>query len=242
LIHASNKKSLKYERVSMEKKRIKIAALGDSMTESYGETFNELLEILGNTYTDRDFEFYNFGVGGTRAGYGLWRLTNEYEYKSKKQASLLSIEPDIVLIESFAYNNASDGVYDDDGLKHFCEIHERIVRTIREQSSAKIIFVATIAPDTDHFLEGNMNFIYTPNSILSKMAEDRIKYLEKALRIAEKLDLPIANVYQASLEKENKGTPRSTFIGDGIHPNSMGNKLAAETIAKTINEYKIISE
>ena len=188
----------------MSRKIVKIAALGDSMTESLGESFSELFEILSKLYPDMDFKFFNYGVGGTRAGYGLWRLTHEYEYNTKTWPSLVSLEPDMVLLESFAYNNASDGIYAD-GLKHFTEMHMQIVETLHEKTSAKIIFVATIAPDIKHFLEGNMNFIYTPESVLRRMAEDRIKYLKEGLRIAGNLDLPIANVYQTCLDKECLG-------------------------------------
>jgi len=223
----------------MSGKIIKIAALGDSMTESYGETFSEFLEILKGSYHDKEFSFFNYGVGGTRAGYGLWRLTHEYEFKSKKWPSLVSIAPDIVLLESFAYNNASDGIYGD-GLKHLGEMHEEIVRTLRKQTNAHIIFVVAIAPDLDHFLEGNSNFIYTPKSILRGMAEDRARYLEEGLCIAERLKLPVANVYQACIDKESQGILRATFIGDGIHPGPAGNRLTAEVVAETIRANNII--
>jgi hypothetical protein len=40
----------------------------------------QLAEELKRVWPDREFEIINQGVGGTRVGYGLWRLTNEYEF------------------------------------------------------------------------------------------------------------------------------------------------------------------
>src|SRR5690606_21597788 len=120
--------------------------------------------------------------------------------------------------------------------KHFRDMHHQMVTTIRAETHAAIIFVVTIAPDTTRFLESVPNFFNTPQSVLRWMAEDRMRYLETAVEIAHELELPLVNVYAATLEAEQNGTPLSTFINpaDWIHPSPAGNRLTAQLTVETI--------
>lgn len=224
-----------------EKDNVRIVATGDSMTDTADNGCPALAEELKRNWPKQKFEIINQGVGGTRVGYGLWRLTNEYEFREQTYPPLLSLDPDIVLLESFAYNNASDGV-NEFGLKHFREMHTKIVETIRTETDADIVFVVTIAPDLDHFLESVPNFFNTPLSIRRKMAEDRMAYLEEAVDIAEQLNLPLANVYDESLKAAENGTPLATFIDpkDWIHPGKEGHKLIARVIVNTLQHQGIL--
>jgi len=212
------------------------------MTQSAGDGCPYLTAELNKEYLDKEFEVINQGVGGTRAGYGLWRMTNEYEVDKKKLPPLVSLNPDIVILESFAYNNATDGLLNDEGLEHFRDMHYKMVNTIKEKTSAKIIFVVTIAPDVNHFIENVPCFYNTPKSILRSMAEARMRYLEEAIRIAGDLDLPLVNVYAETLAAKESGTPLSTFINpeDCIHPGAEGHKLTARLIGEVMKKYDMI--
>lgn len=222
-------------------KKIRIVALGDSMTNSAGAGCPQLSNELEKHYPGRKFDIYNYGVGGTRVGYGLWRLTHDYEFHDKKYEALIKLNPDIVLIESFAYNNGSDGLRED-GLPHFREMHRQIVETLRQKTNAKIVYVVTIAPDMEHFLESVPSFFNTPVSIRKWMAEDRVVYLEETIKIARELGLPVVNVYQASLDAAEKGIPLGCWIDpeDWIHPSEEGNQFIAENIVKVFAEKKLI--
>ena len=221
---------------------IRIVATGDSMTQSAGDGYPALVAELAKEYPDKEFEIINQGVGGTRAGYGLWRMTNEYEGDKKKLPPLVSLNPDIVILESFAYNNATDGLLNDEGLTHFRDMHCKMVNTIKEKTGAKIIFVVTIAPDVNHFIENVPCFYNTPKSILKSMAEARMRYLEEAIQIANDLDLPLVNVYATTLAAKNEGTPLSTFINpeDCIHPGPEGHKLTARLIGEVMKKHNMI--
>jgi lysophospholipase L1-like esterase len=225
----------------MAMQKIRIVATGDSMTDTAGEGCPALANELGKSFPDKEFEIINQGVGGTRVGYGLWRLENEYEFRDRKNPPLISLEPDIVLLESFSYNNGSDGLLGD-GLAHFREMHFKIVEKLRAKTKAQIVFVVTIAPEKERFLESVPNFINTPVSIRKWMAEDRVAYLEEAIKIAHDLELPLADVYHASLEAAENGESLSKFINpvDWIHPGEEGHKLAAKVIVETFKKHKLI--
>jgi hypothetical protein len=224
-------------------RKIKIAMLGDSMTDTAGLDCKELKLQLDQYYPGLQFELLNYGVGGTRAGYGLWRLTHEYEFRNTKFAPLVEIKPDIVLLESFAYNNGSDGDFPG-GIEHFRDMHQQIVTTLREKTSAEIVFVVTIAPDPERFLESVQNFVFTPSSVLRRMAEDRVKYLQEGLKIAAELDLPVVNVYQATLDAAAGGVPLGTFIDqkDWIHPNAEGHRLTASLTIEVFKKYNLLEK
>ncbi len=213
-------------------KPVKIAMIGDSMTDTAGEDCRFLKAELNKHFPGREFELFNYGVGGTRAGYGLWRLTNAYEHREKKFKPLVEIQPDIVLIESFAYNNGSDGLHGE-GIAHFRDMHQKIVATLQEKTSAKLVYIVTIAPDTESFLKTVPNFKHTPVSIRRWMAEDRMVYLEEAIKIAHELGLPLVNIYKATLDANKKGTPLGHWVdkNDWIHPGEAGHQLIA---AKTV--------
>jgi lysophospholipase L1-like esterase len=228
---------------AITKKSIRIVATGDSMTQGAGAGCPALAAELACDYPGKDFEIINQGVGGTRAGYGLWRLTNEYEYEGKKHPALVTLQPDIVILESFAYNNATDGLGERE-IQHFRDMHHKMVNEIKTQTQARIIFVVTIAPDLDHFLETVPSFVHTPKDILRWMAEDRIQYIKEAIKIAEELNLPLVNVYAATQAAKAEGTPLSTFIDptDSIHPSSRGHELTATLIAATLKNCRMITQ
>ena len=212
------------------------------MTQTAGDGCPALTAELATEYPDKKFEIINQGVGGTRVGYGLWRLTNEYKIEKKKFPPLVSLNPDLVILESFAYNNATDGLLGDEGLEHFRDMHCKIVDTIREKTKADIIFVVTIAPDVDHFIESVPCFYNTPKSILRSMAEERMRYLEEAIKIADDLSLPLVNVYAATLDAKDAGTPLRTFITpeDWIHPGPKGHELTARLTVKIMKQNNLI--
>jgi len=223
-------------------KMIRIVATGDSMTQSAGAGCPALAAELAKEYPDKEFEIINQGVGGTRAGYGLWRMTNEYEFEKEKLPPLVSLNPDVVILESFAYNNATDGLLNDEGIEHFRDMHYKMVETIREKTDAIIIFVVTIAPDVNHFLENIPCFYNTPKSILRSMAEERMRYLEEAIQIAGELELPLVNVYAETLAAKESGTPLGTFINpeDCIHPGPKGHELTARLTVEVMKRHNLI--
>ena len=221
--------------------KIRIVATGDSMTETAGPGMAALAAELSKARPGLDFEIINQGVGGTRVGYGLWRLTHGYEYNGAHCQSLVSFEPDIVLLESFAYNNGSDGPRDG-GLAHFRSMHLQMIETIQRHTGASIVCLVTIAPNPARFLETVPNFVHTPIEIRRWMAQDRVEYLEEFERIAGEMNLPTANVYRATLAAARNGTSLDTFIDpqDAIHPSSAGHELTARVIVETLMGHDLI--
>jgi hypothetical protein len=220
---------------------MKIVLLGDSMTEGAGKDCKYLREYLHVKNPSTNFKLFNYGVGGTRVGYGVWRLTHNYEFNGEKYCPLVKLDPDVVIVESFAYNNGSDGSYHG-GLDHFRAMHQSIIDTLRSETKAQIIYCITIAPDRERFLESVPNFIYTPASVRHQMAIDREVYLKEAVKIAESNQLPVVNAYAETLKLAKKGIPLSTFIdpGDWIHPNAEGHKLIARMMVETLTKLKSI--
>jgi len=223
-------------------RRIRMVAIGDGMVEHAGVGMPLLAAQLQAAWPNVPFEVINQGVTGSRVGHGLWRLTREYEQAGRQLTPIVTLQPDVVLLESFAYTNAADGVIGDEGLRHLREMHWRIVSTIREKTAADIVFVVSVAPDGERFLETSPAYVHTPGAIRRWMAKDRRIYLEEAAKMAQSWELPIANAFQASMDAAARGTPLARFISatDWLHPSEEGHRLTAGLIVEALRQHKLL--
>lgn len=208
-----------------------IALLGDSMVDTLGPDIPNLKASLTSLYPSTEFTLLNYGVGGTNIDYGLERLTNDYTYLGKPIPSLVSVKPDLVVVESFGYNPLS---YNEGALDHQWLTLDAIVKTLEEHlPQVKVVIAATIAPNADVFGDGAPNLSYTPYEKQERVALIKT-YLENATRYAKSQHLPLADVYHPSLDSRGNGTITYINPGDHIHYSDSGRTFFAKILSDTI--------
>ena len=217
-------------------KNIKITLIGDSMTQSL-ENFTELTKILNKKLNDTKIDIINHGVGGTRIGYGIYRVTHNYIYNGINKNCISFDNPDIILLESFAYNNRSDDKY---GLESYKKNVIDMISTLQDTMNSKIIMYSTISPDYDNFLKNVPNFINTSKDVLKHMAKQVDWYMEIFKKIADEKHIPFVDIFNISKKiKKNESIASRYFINqnDGIHPSKFGMEFIAKYLSKEIEKY-----
>jgi len=212
---------------------LKIALLGDSMIDTFIFDPKIFKSELAKIWPAVNFEILNYGVGATNAEYGLKRLTESYTYQGKTIPELLSQNPDIVIVESFAYNHSKE-------LLENTQTLSKIISTIQNGSKAKIYFLVTIAPDKKIFAQGIEGITWTPEQ-RSIEAQRVIDFLNEVIAFAGNQGLPLINAYQKSLDWEGDGN--QTYISaDNIHPSETGKLLIANLIVEKFQSTQVIEK
>ena len=208
-----------------------IALLGDSMIDTLGSGVPNINRNLIKLFPKTSFILLNYGVGATNIDYGIERLTNSYTYLGVTYPSLVSQNPDVVVVESFGYNPyaSSEGAID----KHWLAL-AKIVDILRKNiPTVKIIIAATIAPNS--FVFGNGAPGITLNLIEKFERTLTIKsYLENTVRFAKSEHLPLADAYHPSLDILGNGKLRYINAGDHIHYSEAGREFFAEIVVNAI--------
>lgn len=214
-----------------------IAVLGDSMVDTLGRDLYHLKTLLSGVYPSYAFALLNYGQGATDLSSGLYRLTNTTMYLGETFAPLLSFRPDILVVESFAYNHWSAQFYDLD--RQWLAI-AKIIDTVRENSpDTKIVLAATIAPNSDIFGDGSLNW---PESLKWESAQIIKAYLQNLVNFATSQNYPLADAYHPSLGADGKGIRKYINGGDNLHPSGDGGWLFAQKIVEAIKENNLITQ
>ncbi len=218
-------------------KHYTIALLGDSMIDTLGPAVPNLKNKLSALYPQTKFTILNYGVGGTNIDYGVERLTTEYSYLGKTIPPLLSVSPDVVVIESFGYNpyTFEEGALE----KHWLQL-ARIVDSVKAKNpGVKIIIASTIAPNSKTFGDGAPGLSFSPDDKLKRT--NIIKgYLDSTVKFAQSQRLPLADAYHASMDKNGDGSLTYINGGDHIHYSGAGRDLFAQKVADAIIQNKLL--
>lgn len=212
-----------------------IALLGDSMTDTLGENLPHLRALLALAFPKTNFVLLNYGQGGTTIEDGLFRLKNPTRYLNRDYPPLLHLNPDIIVIESFAYNHWGAELND---LNRQWLTAVKLVDSIKEYSPAtKIILAATISPNPLIFGDGVLNW---PESLKWNGAITTKAYLQNFINFADSAYLPLADAYHPSLNSENYGNPVFINSTDNLHPSDAGKQLFSQKIFEVIKKYDLI--
>lgn len=212
-----------------------IALLGDSMTDTLGADLPHLRSLLANAYPDYTFALLNYGQGATDMESGLYRLTNSTKYLDKDYPPLLSYKPDILVVESFAYNHWSGEKYDLD--RQWLTI-AKIADTVRENSpDTKIVLAATITPNKDIFGDGVLNW---PKALKEQSALIIKAYLQNMVNFATSQRIPLADAYHPTLQRDGEGTAGYISSYDHLHPSGDGAYLYSRKIVEAIKSNGLI--
>jgi hypothetical protein len=222
--------------VGGEGRVITIAILGDSMIDTLGSDLPALKKALGQYFPTNVFNLLNYGVGARDIEYGLFRLTNNYEYQGRQVASLISQNPDIVVVESFAYNNFGNT---EEGINRHRLLLETITSTLKNQlPNAKIIIATTIAPNSIVFGQGIKDLHLTALDRLEKATTTKL-YLQDTVDFAQIKGFPLADTYHLTLFN-NDGSTEFINPSDNLHPSTAGATLFSDLIADTIFRNKLL--
>lgn len=223
----------------MNNKKI-IACLGDSMTQFWGHDMNELNDSLTEAFHELKFELHNYGVSGTRAEYGKYRIIHDFPdpFSNGMKRCLSSLSPDLIIVESHAYNHRYDG---HNFIQNYKNTLRELVRNIKEYTPAEVYFLVTIPPDKKNFLGNVATYKDVNCSLRMEWAESSDRYLKAAIEFANSEDIPLVNVYDRVQREVVNGTPLQWFIdqNDNIHPSRYTYKITAEEIIKTIKKYQL---
>jgi hypothetical protein len=214
-----------------------IAFLGDSMIDTLGPDLPNIQDLLHTYYPATKFTLQNYGVGATNIDYGITRLTNDYDYLGVHKSAILAQNPDIVVVESFAYNPYS---YDVGALDQHWLALAKIVDTVRARTpKAQIVIAATISPNNLVFGDGAPGISMDPTGKREKVATIQ-KYLDSTIAFAKSQNLPLADVYHPSLDSTGNGKVEYINPGDHIHYSDEGRALFARIFTDTVINSKLI--
>lgn len=202
---------------------VTIALFGDSMIQTLNN--NILKKSLQNYFPTIKFNLLNYGYSSTT----LDKAINNLDF-------VTSQNPNIIVIESFAYNNFGNTT---SGLEKQTQLLATIVDTIKTKlPSAKIIISATIAPNSVVFGNGIQDLHLTALDKLERTKTIRL-YLKNAVKFANDFHLPLADAYTNGLVN-NEGFLPLIDTTTHLHPSDYGKQFFSDTIAKTIFDNKLI--
>jgi hypothetical protein len=220
----------------VSEKPVVIAVLGDSMIDTLGASIPALQKALQNLYPKRKFKIINYGVGASHIEYAYFRLTHDYDYRDQHYPSLLSHKPDLIIIESFAYNNFGNS---QTGLDRQWQALSNITSTIKNQlPQTKILLATTIAPNSVSFSNG-IDGIHL-NSFEKIERTSTIKlYLQNLINFANSQKYPLADAYHPSLSGQ-EGNKNYISSADNLHPSSEGGQFFCRLLAQSIFDNNLI--
>jgi hypothetical protein len=214
-------------------REITIAVLGDSMIDVLQPDLPQLQSSLKKYYPEVKFNLFNFGVGASDLEYAVERLTEEYVYLGSKYPAVLSVKPDVLVIESFAYNNFG---YGQEGLdKQWMLIGDIITRTNKISPDTEIVLAATIAPNATVYGKGIDGIEWNQAERLVR-SETVKEYLQNIINFANSQGYPLADAYHASIDEYGEGKPVYINAQDNLHPSGPGGELFCQKTAEAIAE------
>jgi hypothetical protein len=214
-----------------KKQSYTIALLGDSMIDTLGPGIPALQADLKNMYPHTNFTLLNYGEGSTNIDYGIDRITNSYTYLASQIPALTSTNPDIVVVESFAYNPFPDVSGVD---RHWMALAHAVDTIHRNIPGAKIIIAATITPNSTVFGDGAAGIAFSREDKIQRTTVIK-QYLDSTVKFAASQHLPLADAYHASLTANGDGNLTYINGGDHIHYSDAGRALFAQKVADVIS-------
>lgn len=205
-----------------------IALYGDSMIDTMGEKLEILQKELYRSYPKTTFKLYNYGIGAQNIEDGVLRFGNSFSNKERVYASITTINPDIIILGTFAYNLF---------VPHDLEKYKREVGTLIQKAknvSSQVYLLAEIAPKKTGFGQGEFG-VNWPENQAYQQAVIIIDQIKAAVMLANLAGIPVINAYQESLFTDGFGNPIYVRQEDGIHPSFAGHVLMAKEIISIVS-------
>lgn len=213
---------------------MKLVFYGDSMTEYLHDSLRAFRGYFAPALPESAVELLNYGVGATRAEMILYRMLHEFWHGRKRMVPLSVLQPDVIILESCAFNNAADRT---EGLANFNAIWDQIYDACRIYApKALTIFYITIpsAPVIPDEL-ANRLFFHSDPAIFSYRFEWRSRYQDQFAAWAAARGIELLDIRCDVVAMEAQGQPRTAWIhADGVHPNAAGVDLISRRLAEEV--------
>lgn len=208
-----------------------MAFLGDSMIDTLGSDLRVVHDELLRIYPETTFTLLNYGVGGENIVSGLERVMRDTVYLGSPRPALILTHPDVVVVESFAYNPFS---FDTGALEqHWLSLSYIIDALKINIPETKIVLAATIAPNSTVFGDGAPGLLFSPQDKLERTNTIK-RYLQNSIRFAQSEHLPLADAFHLSIDRDGEGKLAFINPGDHIHYSDAGRQLFARTVVDAI--------
>jgi lysophospholipase L1-like esterase len=228
-----------YKNPAIPKNRsYRIIIVGDSIVNTLGLNANVLREDLIKYYPDSEFVTYNYGYPSTNVLSLYQRLTQTTNDGTKDNQAILTQQFELIIIESFGNNPLSEFPLAV-GLQKQNEELERSVNAILAQKpNAALAFLTPIALDQVNYARESRDL--SPE-VRKQWVAERVAYIDNHRTFAQKLGIPVIDVYKASLKPD--GTVDQSYISDDfIHPSKKGIELISQVVADYIFNNKIFPQ
>jgi lysophospholipase L1-like esterase len=214
-----------------------VALLGDSMIETLGERAPDLASGLKVFFPGTSWNVLNYGIGATQAESAIERILKPFTYGGKKRLALSDAKPDLVIVESFAYNPYARGVQD---LPRYETQLTRLFYTLNSTlQNVPIILAVAMAPDGNTFGDGAPGIRFTPQEKTEKV-KTITAYQSTAVRFARSNNIPLADAYSPSLLDNGNGNPVFISAKDHIHYSAAGKMLLTQKIIETVTAQHLV--
>jgi hypothetical protein len=162
-----------------------IAVYGDSMVDTMGERLEYLEHELTKKYPHTRFDLYNYGMGSNNAEDGLTRWSKPFHYMDRNYPPITEIEPDIIIMGSFAYNVFTPHNRD----KHWLALTDLVQRA--QQITPNVYMLAEIAPLRRGFGFGPNGVNWSPTTAYTHTG-NIIEQLKNAIGLSQTCKNPTA--------------------------------------------------
>lgn len=218
-----------------EGKVVNLALVGDSMIDTLSE--NICLSSLQKYFPASKFNLLKYGYGSSTIESATKRLSENTIYLDKENPALLSLDLDIIVIESFAYNNFGNS---QKGIERHSQALKEIIDLIKEKSpNIKIVLASTIAPDSISFASGIKNMHFSALDKIEKTNTIKL-YLQNLINFAYKNNLPLSDAFHPSLFGQN-GLDEFIDPIDHLHPSDLGSELFCDTLGKSLKDNQLMN-
>jgi hypothetical protein len=212
-----------------KKKSYVVAAIGDSMVETMGDSLDYLKASLKEKYPGTEFAMYNYGVGAEKVTSGLERFDKPFNHGSRNYPPITHLKPDVLIVGSYAYNPFDD--YNRDG--HWLALAGLVLKA--RSVTPNTYMLAEIAPIEEGFGNGPGG-VNWPDEIVAGHVPKILEQMENAIGISKVLGVPLINVYEKTrVEGSRYGKVEFVSSHDNIHPSVYGQVFTAEEETEVIH-------
>ena len=120
----------------------------------------------------------------------------------------------------------------DQGLKTQTKILDTAMKTlIQNRPEVVIVMITPIAPNKYTFAQNTYELSQEERE---SWVTERLAYINNHIKFAEDHQIPLINIYKASLNENGDGNPIYINSDDYIHPSNAGIELMSREIAQFI--------
>lgn len=214
----------------MKLKGLKIAFLGDSITNGVGASkYNNVYHQVLKEKAELG-EVYNYGINGTRiARQSIPSPDTSFDEHFSLRVDDMVIDCDIVIV----FGGTNDYKHGDASLGNFNErqensfygaLHLLLEKLIKKYPEKHIVFITPLhrVEDTEPSCKPDGNFVLKD-------------YVDAICEVCEYYSIPVLNLYSISGMNPNIESQKQLYFPDGLHPSDMGHERIADRLKGFLN-------